>query len=144
MQNKAVFAGFAIVVAGVIAAPAAFADSGQKSKAKLSGMNEVPKADPDGRGEATVTVWGSDVCWRIKVQKIAPAAAAHIHAAVAGVNGPVVVPLTTPNADGWSAGCATVAAPLAANIAAHPEQYYVNVHNAAYPGGAVRGQLGNH
>ncbi len=29
----------------------------------------------------------------------------------------------------------------AADIATHPEDYYVNVHNAEFPGGAVRGQL---
>jgi hypothetical protein len=27
-------------------------------------------------------------------------------------------------------------------IASDPEDYYVNVHNADYPAGAVRGQLG--
>jgi len=30
---------------------------------------------------------------------------------------------------------------VAKNILQHPEQYYVNVHNAEWPGGAVRGQL---
>ena len=29
-----------------------------------------------------------------------------------------------------------------AQILANPAAYYVNVHNADYPGGAVRGQLG--
>ncbi|MBA3400981.1 MAG: CHRD domain-containing protein [Actinobacteria bacterium] len=31
----------------------------------------------------------------------------------------------------------------APGIIDHPEQYYVNVHNAPFPGGAVRGQLSN-
>ncbi len=30
---------------------------------------------------------------------------------------------------------------LVQQILAHPGRYYVNVHNAAYPGGAARGQL---
>jgi hypothetical protein len=27
------------------------------------------------------------------------------------------------------------------DIRAHPGQYYVNIHNTQYPGGAARGQL---
>ena len=30
---------------------------------------------------------------------------------------------------------------LAQEILSSPEDYYVNVHNAEYPGGALRGQL---
>jgi hypothetical protein len=71
-----------------------------------------------------------------------PAVAAHIHLAPVGVNGPIVVPLAPLNAQGKSSGCvANVDAALAANIAAHPEQYYVNVHTTANPGGDIRGQL---
>jgi hypothetical protein len=65
---------------------------------------------------------------------------AHIHKAPAGANGPVAVPFTAPT-NGASEGCATVAPDVAAAIAADPAGYYVNVHNAAFPGGAVRGQL---
>jgi hypothetical protein len=51
------------------------------------------------------------------------------------------VPLTTPDAAGKSSGCATVGQPVVAAILANPADYYVNVHNAEFPGGAVRGQL---
>jgi hypothetical protein len=51
-----------------------------------------------------------------------------------------VVPFTTP-ASGSSSGCATVAPELFNEIAANPGNFYVNVHNAEFPGGAVRGQL---
>ena len=79
----------------------------------------------------------------LEVDDIAPATAAHIHEASAGLNGPVVVTLSAP-VDGESAGCVdTGDADLAADITLRePTEYYVNVHNAEYPGGAVRAQLG--
>ena len=38
-------------------------------------------------------------------------------------------------------GCTTTTAAIAAAIQKTPSAYYVNVHNAKYPGGALRGQL---
>ncbi len=116
-------------------------------KAKLSGRAEVPgPGDSDGKGHAniTLTMEGEEhlVCWNIHVKNIVlPAAAAHIHFGGVGVAGPVVVTLSAPDARGNARGCTTVTHDLHMNLHMHPEQYYVNVHNSVFPGGAVRGQL---
>ncbi len=117
---------------------------GQLLTAVLAGANEVPRlGDADGTGTARITVnrGQSQVCYELRVANIEPATAAHIHEAPAGTAGPVVLALTKPNADGVSSGCATVSRELADELAADPADYYVNVHNASFPGGAVRGQL---
>lgn len=131
-----------------MAGPAS-ADSGAKSKGKLLGVNEVNAAgvggqgDPNGRGHAAIKVSGLEVCWKYNVKNVATVAAAHIHAAPAGVNGSVVVPLSLPNTGGQASGCATVSAALAAGLSTTPSNYYVNVHTAEFPAGAVRAQLSN-
>lgn len=137
-----------LLVAGLIALVAltstAAATGGAKRSTSLSGAEEVPPADPDGTGFALITlnVGQATVCWELTVANIEPATAAHIHRAPAGVNGPVVVPLSPPTT-GSSSGCTTANPVLIQDIIDNPEQYYVNVHNAQFPGGAVRGQLSN-
>ena len=42
---------------------------------------------------------------------------------------------------GASAGCVTVDDPVLDAILRRPGRYYVNVHTAAFGGGAIRGQL---
>jgi CHRD domain len=51
-----------------------------------------------------------------------------------------VVPLTPPTS-GVSSGCTSADPNLIKAIIQHPENYYVNVHTAEFPGGALRGQL---
>jgi hypothetical protein len=98
----------------------------------------------DGSGEAVVEL-DSDlgtVCWELAVRLAPPATAAHIHRGAAGENGPVVVPFDTP-VDGVSVGCASNVDPaLIREIIQNAAGFYVNVHNSAFPGGAIRGQLG--
>ena len=124
---------------------AAAQHGGRPLTATLLGSNEAPgPGDPNGTGEATVTVnpGQGEVCYEISVEDVAlPATGAHIHVAPAGTPGPVVVPLNPPDASGQSSGCAAVDRELALAILRNPENYYVNVHTTEYPAGAVRGQL---
>ena len=110
----------------------------------LRGTSEVPAGDPDPTGTATVWVnpGQGTVCYSWSVSNAAtPILAAHIHHAVAGVAGPVVVPLP-PTGPSSGSGCTTgVSRDLAIAIIERPWEYYVNTHNAEFPAGAARGQL---
>ena len=136
------FAAFA-ASAALIAGAATAADGGRKLQTNLTGAAEIPgPGDPDGTGTAQITVnpGQKQVCFKLRVSNIAPATAAHIHEAAPTAAGPVVVTLGAP-ASGTSSGCVTVTRALALEILKDPGDYYVNVHNAAFPAGAVRGQL---
>lgn len=136
-----------LAAAAALIATAALAQpiqGGAKFKTTLTGTVEVPgPGDPDGRGEAEIIVnpGKSQICWVLNVRDMEPATAAHIHVGLAGISGAVVVGLSPPT-DGDSEGCETVDRGLADAIRKSPASYYVNVHNATYPGGAIRGQLG--
>jgi hypothetical protein len=86
----------------------------------------------------------NELCYTLMVADITlPATAAHIHVGEVGVAGPPVVPLAPPDATGMSEACVTDADPAVLQaIVDNPAGYYVNVHNADYPDGAIRGQLG--
>ncbi len=144
MNTFVIPAAAAAAVALVLSVPAAGheAQGGSKLMAALSGAEETAAGDPDGAGtfSGTVNPGQMQVCYDLMVVNVATPTAAHIHVAPVGQNGPVVVTLTAP-ATGSSAGCATVTRELALKLIKSPEDYYVNVHNAAFPGGAVRGQL---
>jgi len=109
----------------------------------LMGAAEVPgPGDPDGTGTARLTFnpGKNQVCYELKVDKIAAANGAHIHAGVAGKAGPPIVTLTPP-ANGSSKECAPLAPEKITDIIRNPSNYYVNLNNAEFPKGAVRGQL---
>jgi hypothetical protein len=136
----------ALIVLAVLALASIAADGGRKFTTTLTGEAEAPgPGDPDGSGTATLRLnYGQgEVCFEISVSGIAlPVAAGHIHEAPVGEPGDVVVPLfLTPDADGSISGCVSADREEIKEIIQHPEDYYVNVHNAEFPAGALRGQL---
>lgn len=109
----------------------------------LTGEAEAPgPGDPDGSGRARVALFPDEgrICYVIEVEGISPATAAHIHEAPAGSAGPVVRGLEAPT-KGRSRACTSIDPQLAQEILDDPADYYVNVHNPAFPAGALRGQL---
>ena len=100
--------------------------------------------DRDGRGIGSVLLRGRrQICVSILVANIETPTAAHIHRGVAGRNGPPVVTLGTPIQGGIAGAstCAQISRTLHAGIRRRPHRYYINVHNARFPNGAIRGQL---
>jgi hypothetical protein len=130
-----------LLAATMLAVPATAATT--KFQTALTGAAEVPGPGAEkGMGEATLT-FDSDkgqVCYMLHAMGSDTPTMAHIHKGAAGSAGGVVVPLAPP-ANGMSEGCAPLAADVLADIVAHPADYYVNVHSAQFPRGAMRGQL---
>jgi CHRD domain-containing protein len=137
----------ALVVTGGLSFAGVSGDDGDRLVAELSGAEEVPgPGDEDGTGRAKVTLGEDEACFKIRWEDIGAPTAAHIHEGEEGVAGPIVVPLfvgTSPLPDTITkvAGCAPADPAVIDAIEDDPGAYYVNVHNADFPGGAIRGQL---
>lgn len=105
----------------------------------LNGAAEVPgPGDSDGLGFGVVTIDGTNLRYSIWTQNIGAPTAAHIHTGAAGVSGP---PLITLDVNMLTNGTTAITAEQANQIKANPSGYYVNVHNADFASGAIRGQL---
>jgi hypothetical protein len=117
----------------------------------MRGSNEVPSkvepagGDKDGSGTSLVRIQGNQVSYAFTWTGIGAPTEGHVHQGPAGVNGAVKIPFFgTKLPDGRTSVVGTVTvddANLLANIKSHPEQFYVNLHTADFPDGAVRGQL---
>ena len=133
----------ALGILGATTAAAAGSVTGN-STAYLTGAKETSPADRDGLGLAGVQTGFDQICVQIRYRNIDPPTGAHIHEGQPGVAGDIVVSLTELIAGspvGQINGCVAADPAVAAGIAADPGDYYVNVHNDAYPAGAIRGQL---
>lgn len=136
-----------VAAVGILLGSVGFASGesgGRPFTTDLTGEAEVTaggvpdQGDLDGSGTASLSVnpGTGEVCWTIEVADVDPILMAHIHAAPSTTTGPIVV-----NLNPYTGGCTDVTRDLALAIVLDPSAYYVNVHNATFAGGALRGQL---
>ena len=128
-----------LAAAVVAAAPTSAAT---KYRADMKAEEEVPKPGPAGaKGTADLMFdqQAGNVCYMLTYMGIGKPTAAHIHQGAKGVAGPVVVNFDV--AKNGDKGCVPVDAAKGHDITMNPAGYYVNVHTADYPDGAMRGQV---
>ena len=133
------------LAAGLLAGTAPAQSQTKPLVISLTGEAEGPGlGDPDGSGTAELRIDAAkgELCYVIRVADIEPARLAHIHKAPAGKAGGPIVFMFEPPTSGMSEGCQSIAPALAAELLSTPAEFYVNIHNPQYPGGAIRGQLG--
>lgn len=112
--------------------------------ARLTGATEVPGPGAKKGGGMFSAYFMHDntqICYKLTVHGIANPTMAHIHMGKAGTAGNVVRPLKRPILGKVNMACLPISSKLATQIKAHPSDFYVNVHNAPHPAGALRGQL---
>ncbi|MDQ6892462.1 MAG: CHRD domain-containing protein [Acidobacteriota bacterium] len=134
-----------LLVSGSVAKPSEQGEAAiLKYTATLLGSGEFPAAgDSTAVGFAVVTVDTSanTVSWVILSPDLTNVSASHIHEAPPGASSSPVIPFNQPFTNGVSTGTATVSAAIIGRLVGNPAGFYVNVHNTAFPGGAIRGQL---
>ena len=106
--------------------------------ASLSGQAETAGGDLRGSGtfSAEIDPDSGDFCYTLTATGIDKPTMAHVHTGVAGADGPPAVTI-----DVTSDECIAVEPSVLKPIVENPAGYYVNIHTAAFPKGAVRGQL---
>jgi hypothetical protein len=125
-----------------LGATSASASASAESAIPLNGEQEAVAADADGHGFFSYEIDGTTFCWTLEWADIDTAFAAHVHRAPREVAGPIVIPLSVGDGSGSPVeGCTEITSELASEITADPKAFYVNVHNPAFPAGAIRGQL---
>jgi len=141
-MRKIMMVPLVLVAGGLLAGGSALGATSTQVTVHMKGSLEVPKGSPTGTGTFKYQLIPSKkkVCYTLTWSRIGTALASHIHKGGKGTSGPVVIPLSLSTPVKHS-GCVTAKRSLILAIQAHPGRYYVNVHTAKYPAGAVRGQL---
>jgi hypothetical protein len=170
MKRSGLLAVMVTVVLTLILVPAASPGDNLNFVTALSGGEEVPTRDTQGRGVAIFSLSkdGTELAYKLIVANIENVVAAHIHIGPAGMNGPVVVFLFGPvppgggRTDGPLSEGVITAANFVGPLSGQPfsdlieaieaGNTYVNVHTddgvappntgaGDFPGGEIRGQI---
>jgi len=140
--------GLALLLA-VVATPAIAKVSYAKSKTVKLFVTALGSGVTGGAGSSTGSSTGTfvidtakgSICYNIKVKGLPGVQLVHIHKGALGADGPVAVGLNAKKFNAKDNTCITADKAALSDIAKYPSNYYFNVHTAAYPNGAVRGQL---
>ncbi len=128
----------ALIVAGATAQAGIFTFT-----AILTGAAETPPNGSAGLGVTVATYDSGTASFDLNgtyAGLSSSATAAHVHGGAVGVAGPVIIPLTVAgNAAGNISGSATLTANQFHHL--YNGDWYVNIHDATFPGGEIRGQL---
>ena len=119
--------------------------AGTGFNSSLDGDQEVPPVTTDAKGTSSLTITDAGLEFSITVEGLT-FTAAHFHNGAFGVNGPVVRTITLDFAGGNTASglwTSTDGEPLTPALIAEllAGNIYYNFHNAANPGGEIRGQV---
>ena len=109
--------------------------------ADLKASNEVPPNESTGTGSVTANfdTESNKLSWKGAVSGLSgPVTAAHFHAAEAGRNGAVAIPIIGVD-QGSFEGSATLTDTQAEDLMA--DKWYVNIHTATHKAGEIRGQV---
>lgn len=105
--------------------------------------SEVEPGPGDGNGNGAFKIVidnaTNEVCYELVWQKIDQPNAAHVHVGRPNESGRIVLDLNFA-ANGPKA-CIRADSTTVGHMTGGPESHYVDLHNGAYPEGAVRGQL---
>jgi hypothetical protein len=170
-MRRSLLAVFGVLVAAGLSAGSVWAGNGGShpgkhwpwSGARLTGSQEVPAVTTTMKGWMAIRhdVKGDRMPFHLSIWKGNDVTAAHLHCAVAGQNGPVVVALSGDVVGGYDingtlaksaieddnilpagAGCPTAITSVETlKTAIENDQVYVNVHTVAHPSGEIRAQL---
>lgn len=135
MMKQVVAAGAALAF---VLAPVAALAAPVMLTASLTGATETGGGDSDGSGtfSAEIDTDSGDFCYTLTGAGIDKPTMAHVHSGAAGADGPPVVTI-----DVASDICIAVEPAVLKPIIDNPTGFYINIHTAAFPKGAVRGQL---
>ena len=134
-----------LVAVGLLAGTALATPTRQTLTGQLSSASAVPVVGPlDGTGVASLAVDRDRkrICTSLWVTGVEAPTGADISLGAPGAVGSVVVTLEAPTTGAIQNSCVNdVDKDLLKAMIDAPSDYYVTVYSAAYPGGAVRGQL---